>query len=243
MKALKAIGMVTLALVGGILMPFLIWVAAGVAVKPKVIAGVKTVGKVMLALAGGILMPILIWVALGVAIQQKMRARKTRTVAAPSLGQILQDTYAPPAKAKPILIVDDEEVMRVSLKDWLADGGYDVETVEAGEEALKAIEVKDYSVAIFDLRLPGKDGIQILKEARSRRPQLKGVIMTAYPSVRSAVEAMKEGAVDYLQKPIDMNELEQLIKGILGPVQLQIKPEAVPAGGVSAKATATKATK
>ena len=102
---------------------------------------------------------------------------------------------------KPILIVEDEAVMRESLRDWLTDSGYQVETAEEGEEALKTIAVQDFGLLILDLRLPGKDGLEILREARAKSPQLKGVIITAYPSVETAVEAMKEGAIDYLPKP------------------------------------------
>ena len=128
---------------------------------------------------------------------------------------------------KPILIVEDEAVMRESLRDWLTDGGYQVETAEEGKEALKAIAEQDFGVVILDLKLPGKDGVEVLKEARAQRPQLKGIIITAYPSVQTSVEAMKEGAVDYLPKPLDLNQLEKLIRDILGPVQVEIRPKAV----------------
>ena len=80
---------------------------------------------------------------------------------------------------KPILVVDDEAVMRESLRDWLTDGGYQVETAEEGEEALKTIAEQDFGVVILDLKLPGKDGIEVLKEARAQRPQLRGIIITA----------------------------------------------------------------
>ena len=128
---------------------------------------------------------------------------------------------------KPILIVEDETIMRESLRDWLTDGGYQVETAEEGEEALKTIAERDFGIVILDLRLPGKDGIEVLREARVRRPQLKGIIITAYPSVQTAVEALKEGAVDYLPKPFDLNDLEKLIRDTLGPVQVEIKPKAI----------------
>jgi len=128
---------------------------------------------------------------------------------------------------KPILIVEDEAIMRESLRDWLTDIGYQVETAEEGEEALKAVAEQDFDIAILDLRLPGKDGLEVLREARAKRPQLKGIIITAYPSVQTAVEAIKEGAVDYLPKPFDLNELEKLIRTTLGPVQVEIKPKAV----------------
>jgi len=128
---------------------------------------------------------------------------------------------------KPILVVEDEAVMRESLRDWLTDGGYQVETAEEGEEALKTIAEQDFGVVILDLKLPGKDGIEVLREAKEKRPQLKGIIITAYPSVQTAVEAMKEGAVDYLPKPFDLNDLEKLLWETLGLVQVEIRPKAV----------------
>jgi len=128
---------------------------------------------------------------------------------------------------KPILIVEDEAIMRESLRDWLTDGGYQVETAEEGEEALEAIAEQDFGIVILDLKLPGKDGIEVLKEARAQRPQLKGIIITAYPSVQTAVEAVKEGAVDYLPKPFDLNDLEKIIRDTLGSVQVEIRPKAV----------------
>jgi len=134
---------------------------------------------------------------------------------------------------KPILIVEDEAIMRESLRDWLSDVGYQVEAVEEGEEALKTIGEQDFGVVILDLRLPGKDGLEVLREARAHRPQLKGIIITAYPSVQTAVEAMKEGAIDYLPKPFDLNDLEKLIRETLGPVQVEIKPKAVTEAAVA----------
>jgi CheY-like chemotaxis protein len=131
-------------------------------------------------------------------------------------------------KMKPILIVEDENITREALRDWLTDGGYHVETAEEGEKALEAITERDFGIVILDLKLPGKDGIEVLKEAREKRPQLKGVIITAYPSVETAVKATKEGALDYLPKPFDLNQLEKLIRDTLGVVQVEIKPKAAP---------------
>ncbi len=126
---------------------------------------------------------------------------------------------------KPVLIVEDEAIMRESLKDWLRDEGYDVETAEEGDEALQRIGEKDFAVAVLDLRLPGKDGIEVLREAMAQSPELKGIIMTAYPSVETAVEAMKIGAVDYIVKPFTPDALEKSIEEILGPVQVEVRPE------------------
>jgi NADPH-dependent glutamate synthase beta subunit-like oxidoreductase/CheY-like chemotaxis protein len=127
---------------------------------------------------------------------------------------------------KPILVVDDEAIMRESLRDWLTDDGYQVEIAEDGEAALKAIAQQDFGVAIVDLMLPGKNGIEVLREARKKRPYLKGIIITAYASVPTAVEAMKNGAVDYLSKPVQLNQLEALIRDALGSVQVEVKPSA-----------------
>jgi len=128
-------------------------------------------------------------------------------------------------KMKPILIVEDEAIMRESLRDWLKNEGYQVETVEQGEEALKAVTEREFGVVLLDMRLSGKDGLEVLREAKTQSPQLKGIIITAYPSVETAVEAMKMGAVDYLTKPLDLNNLEKLIRDTLGPVQVEIKPK------------------
>lgn len=116
-----------------------------------------------------------------------------------------------------ILIVEDDESMREGLRDWLIDGGYKVETAKDGEGGLKIISDHDVSLVLLDLRLPGKDGISVLREAKTIRPQLKVIIITAYPSSQTKAAALKEGAVDYLPKPFDMNDLEKLIRGTLLP--------------------------
>ena len=136
-----------------------------------------------------------------------------------------RETKKVTAETKPILIVEDETVMRESLRDWLKDAGYEVETVDEGEGALQRIGEKEFGVVVLDLRLPGRDGLEVLKEARARRAQVKGIIITAYPSVETAVEAMKMGAIDYLAKPLDLNNLEKLIRETLGSVQVEIRPK------------------
>jgi len=139
-----------------------------------------------------------------------------------------QETAEGGKEMKPILVVEDEVVMRESLRDWLTDGGYLVKTAEHGEQALKAIREQDFSILILDMRLPGKNGIEVLREAKTQKPQLKGIIITAYPSIETAVEAMKIGAVDYLPKPFSLDALETLIQKTLGPVQVEIKPKVPP---------------
>ncbi len=113
-------------------------------------------------------------------------------------------------KKRSILIVDDEKIMRDSLRDWLKDG-YLVTTAESGEQALELIKESDFDVLVLDVKLAGKNGLQVLREVKEIKPQLKSIVMTAYPSVDLAVEAMKAGAKDYLVKPFSPNQLERLI--------------------------------
>jgi DNA-binding NtrC family response regulator len=116
-----------------------------------------------------------------------------------------------------ILIIEDEESMREALREWLTEGGYQVETAKTGEDGLKIISDHDVALVLLDLRLPGKDGISVLKEAKTIRPQLKVIMITAYPSPQTKEAAIKEGAVEYLPKPFDLNDLEKLIRGTLLP--------------------------
>jgi DNA-binding NtrC family response regulator len=112
---------------------------------------------------------------------------------------------------KPILIVDDEAIVRDSIGDWLRTANYQVETAETGEEALEMVEKKEYSILILDVRLPGKSGIQVLREVKASKPHIKSIIITAFPSEGLADEAMRLGAVDYLIKPVLCENLERLI--------------------------------
>ena len=128
---------------------------------------------------------------------------------------------------KPILIVEDEAILRESLRDWLTDAGYQVETAADGEEGLRMIGEQDFDLVLLDMRLPGKNGLQVLREAKTKKPQLKGVIITAYPSVETAVEAMKIGAAEYLPKPLDLDDLDILIKETVSGAPVAVKPPPV----------------
>jgi len=112
----------------------------------------------------------------------------------------------------PILIVDDEPIVRESIRDWLKDAGYEVATAESGEEALKMMEKQDFSVMVLDVRLPGKTGIGVLKDVKALKPQIKSIVITAYPTAELAADARKLGAIDYLIKPVAPDDLEKLIR-------------------------------
>ncbi|HJX04092.1 MAG TPA: response regulator [Dehalococcoidia bacterium] len=116
---------------------------------------------------------------------------------------------------KPILIVDDEPIVRESIRDWLQDAGYTVETAESGEEALRMMESQDYGVVVMDVRLPGRTGISVLGDIKATKPQIKSIVITAYPSEELSREARKYGAVDYLIKPVNPDDLEKLIRETL----------------------------
>jgi DNA-binding NtrC family response regulator len=111
--------------------------------------------------------------------------------------------------------VDDEPIVRESIRDWLEDAGYQVAMASSGEEALEMVAKEDFSILVLDVRLPGKTGIKVLKELKELKPQIKSIVITAYPSVELAVEAMKLGAVDYLIKPVAPDDLERLIRETL----------------------------
>ncbi len=113
---------------------------------------------------------------------------------------------------KPILIVDDEPIVRESIRDWLKDAGYEVVTAETGEEALEIVNQRDFGVIVIDVRLPGKTGIKVLQEIKAIKPQIKSVVITAYPTAEVATETKKLGAIDFLIKPVAPDDLEQSIR-------------------------------
>ena len=118
---------------------------------------------------------------------------------------------------KSILVVENETTVRESFRDWLVETGYSVDTARDGEEALKAVSERDFCLILLAQELPGKDGIKVLQECRTMKPQLKTIITTASPSIQIAVQAIKSGAVDYVPKPVSLDDLEKLILGTLCP--------------------------
>ena len=116
---------------------------------------------------------------------------------------------------KSILIVDDEPIVRESIRDWLKNAGYEVTTAETGEEALEIMKKQDFGILVLDIRLPGKTGISVLKKVKTLKPAIKSIIITAYPSSELAAEAKELGAIDYMVKPIAPDDLERLIQQAL----------------------------
>ena len=110
-----------------------------------------------------------------------------------------------------ILVVDDELIMRDSLKAWLEDEGFAVDIAASGPEALNHLSKQAYELMLADIKMPGMDGVELLQKAKEIFPDLSVVMMTAYATVETAVEAMKIGAMDYLLKPFDPDTLIPMI--------------------------------
>jgi DNA-binding NtrC family response regulator len=121
----------------------------------------------------------------------------------------------PAISDKSILVVDDEAKMCVLLKAALESEGYSVTTANSGTAALNAIQMQRFDVIITDLRMDGADGLAVLDAAKKRDASTEVMLMTAYASAQTAVEAMKKGAYDYVTKPFEMDELLLKVKNIL----------------------------
>jgi DNA-binding NtrC family response regulator len=114
-----------------------------------------------------------------------------------------------------ILIVEDEEVLRTNLSEYLGRSGFEVEGVGDAETALLRVTKEDFAVVVADIRLPGMDGIALLKRIVAERPDTAVLVTTAYASVESAVEALRFGAYDYLLKPVTFEDLLQKVRNLV----------------------------
>lgn len=114
-----------------------------------------------------------------------------------------------------LLIVDDEEIVRSSLSDWLKEDGYEILAVEDGYKAIEKIKQEDWDLALVDLKMPGMNGIEVLKNVHKIKPKLPVIIITAYATVDNAVMAMKEGAADYIMKPFNSEEISVVISRLV----------------------------
>ncbi|MFH1985767.1 MAG: sigma-54 dependent transcriptional regulator [Pseudomonadota bacterium] len=114
-----------------------------------------------------------------------------------------------------ILIVDDERIMRESLAGWLERDGHSVKTAASGEEALERFQKERFQILLVDIKMEGISGLEVLKAVKEQEPDTAVVMITAYGAISTAIDAMKNGAWDYLLKPFDPNELGVLIDKIL----------------------------
>ena len=131
-------------------------------------------------------------------------------------------------KAK-ILAVDDEAIVLDSFRKILVLEGYSVDTVETGKEALGLIQKNDYDFVFTDLKMPEMDGLDVTKAVKHLRPDIDVIMITGYATIESAVETMKYGAMDYVQKPFTEDELVDFVNKSLirrqDKIERQIKPK------------------
>jgi len=124
-----------------------------------------------------------------------------------------------------ILIVDDEENLVALFKRILQKEGYEVQCASSGEEALEKLETEWFDLVITDLKMPGMDGLELLSKAKAVNPTMPFIMLTAFGTVHSAVAAMKEGAYDYLVKPVDNEEFTLVVKKTMELHRLQREVE------------------
>ncbi|HVP40392.1 MAG TPA: response regulator [Candidatus Krumholzibacteriaceae bacterium] len=111
-----------------------------------------------------------------------------------------------------IIIVDDDEGIRETLAAILQEEGYQVDTAENGKEAIEKTNAKFYNLALIDIRLPDIEGIDLLKEIKETVPKIRKIIITGYPTLQNAIEAVNSGADAYVLKPFDIEKVLKIIK-------------------------------
>jgi DNA-binding NtrC family response regulator len=131
------------------------------------------------------------------------------------------------AKKISLLIVDDEESVRDSLYNWFIEDGYNVATAANAKDALLMLEARNYDIVLADIKMPGMDGIEMNKRIKSLNKDCIVIIMTAFASVETAVQALKDGAYDYVTKPFDPDDLSHLIRNASSHIVLQAENEAL----------------
>lgn len=119
------------------------------------------------------------------------------------------------SKKVKILIVDDEAVMRDTMSDWLLEKGFNVVSVISGMEAIEKVKTGSFNIAFVDMKMPGLDGLEVLRAMKRIDPETAVVIMTAYATIETAIEAMKEGAYEYMIKPFSLDVVELIVKKIV----------------------------
>ena len=124
------------------------------------------------------------------------------------------------AKKISILIVDDEESVRDSLYNWFIEDGFRVECAENAKRALTILESDQFDIILADIKMPGMDGLEMLRRIKSIKPDSIVIVMTAFATVDTAVKALKDGAYDYVTKPFDPDDLTHLIRNATKQISL-----------------------
>ena len=113
---------------------------------------------------------------------------------------------------EPLLLVEDKNELRAMLKKALERAGYGVDEAPDGTTAIQKVRQRRYLMVVTDLKMPGASGLDVLRESKAADATIPVLLLTAYGSVEEAVSAMKDGAFDFLQKPVDLDHLKLLVK-------------------------------
>lgn len=114
-----------------------------------------------------------------------------------------------------ILVVDDDMVVRRSLARVLEQEGHRVDEAASGADAVQMLDSKRYALVILDLRMPRLGGLTVLQHVRNRQPEIAVLVMTSYPSLENAKESIQLGALDFLPKPLDAEQIRKVVAGVL----------------------------
>jgi DNA-binding NtrC family response regulator len=114
--------------------------------------------------------------------------------------------------AEKILLVDDEKEFLTVMSERMTARGMDVTTADSAQEALQQVESGTYDAIVLDLKMPGMDGIETLKAIKMRNPTLQVILLTGHATLEKGIEAMKLGAMDFVEKPADLNTLTEKIR-------------------------------
>ena len=124
------------------------------------------------------------------------------------------------AKKISILIVDDEESVRDSLYNWFIEDGFRVECAENARKGLSMLESDNFDIILADIKMPGMDGLEMLRRIKEIKSDSIVIVMTAFATVDTAVKALKDGAYDYVTKPFDPDDLTHLIRNATRQISL-----------------------
>lgn len=146
-------------------------------------------------------------------------------------GKLLRSNHDKNTKAE-ILVVDDELLIRDLLFDFLSSQGFTAHLAENGRKAIEMIDNIKFQVALVDLKMPEMDGIEFTGYLHKAKPEIPVIIMTAYPSMDSAIESIKNGVYDYIVKPFKIANLFEIIKNAICEYEMRIKSGYAPHGAM-----------
>jgi CheY-like chemotaxis protein/predicted transcriptional regulator len=153
-------------------------------------------------------------VALDILVQEQEKKLKNRRDNLPRLVSWLNSQTNARKMRPSILLVDDDETIRKALSNALQEEGFSVNTAQDGAQALERSRLRFYDLALVDIRLSDMDGIKLLRMLREGNPEIKEIVITGYPSLENAVQAINEGADAYLMKPLNPSDLLAKIREV-----------------------------